>query len=151
MAVGHAAEEKQVGDVGGREQERGGVGGHGDGNGQPARGQAVTAGGLQGDGHGGHNGDVEVDQSAQQRRQDQDPGSRGNNPGAAGRDEHAGQGPERAEPPGERRGEDNRGQGGERPGGGGCCGGCGLRRQRGGDDCQEEAAGPDGGTERIVR
>ena len=44
-----AAEQEQVGDVGGGEQERGGVGGDGDGHGQAAAGQAVALGGLQRD------------------------------------------------------------------------------------------------------
>jgi hypothetical protein len=107
-------------------------------------------GGLQGNGRGHHDGDVEVDQCAQQRREDQD-GASGNGPAAAGRDEHTGQDPERSESASQRRGEDNRGQGRKRPGGGCCGGGCGVRRQRGGADREDDAAAPDGDPERIVR
>jgi hypothetical protein len=109
------AEQEQAGDVGRGQQEGGGVGHHGDGDNQAVSGQALAPGGGEGDGHGHHDGDVQVDQPAEQCRQCEDSGCGGKG-AAAGRDERAGQDPERAQPAGQRRGEDDRGQGGERAG-----------------------------------
>jgi hypothetical protein len=67
-----AAEQEQAGDVRGGEEERGGVGGDGDGNGEPPGVKALALGGAQGDRYRHHDGDVEVDQRAEPSGEGQD-------------------------------------------------------------------------------
>ena len=71
----------------------------GDRDGETPGGHVVAAGGLQGDRHGHHDGDIEVDQPAQQGGEGQDR-CRGQRAGRLVADQQAGQGAEEPEPAG---------------------------------------------------
>jgi hypothetical protein len=108
----------------------------------------LALGGLQGHRQGHDDGDVEVDERAEHRGERENGGD-GRNPGAAVRDNRAGQGPERAKPAGERGRQDDRGQGGERADGGSRRGGCRAGLVPYGDGREDDARRPQGNTEEI--
>ena len=72
-----AAQQEQVRDVGRGQEEGGGIGHHGDGDGQAVSRKVAAQGGPQGDWHGDHDGDVQVDERAQEGGERQDGGGGG--------------------------------------------------------------------------